>query len=93
MVLGRLESEPLRAFALDLYASPTLDPSSHGEGAQFLGTHGLVTGADGRATFLAHLPNVVPPGWYVTATATRLARGETSEFSAGRVLRLPFRAR
>jgi hypothetical protein len=31
------------------------------------------------------------PGWYATATATQLARGETSEFSAGRVLRLPLR--
>ncbi len=90
LVLGRLESEPLQAFTLDFYASTKLDPSGFGEGALFLGSATLTTGADGRASVLAHLPNLAPLGWFVSATATQLARGETSEFSAGQVLRPMF---
>lgn len=91
-VLGRLESEPLQVFALDLYASPAPDPSGHGEGALFLGSTEVATAADGRAAFLAHVPNLAPAGWFVSATATHLTRGETSEFSAACVLGSKLRA-
>lgn len=84
---GELTSEPERAYVLDFYASPVPDPSGHGEGARFLGSLALATDASGRAPFLASLPGSVPDGWFVSATATDVARGETSEFSAVRRVR------
>ena len=86
MVAGDLDSEPLQSYDVDVYASPTRDPSGFGEGARFLGTTRVTTGPDGRATFAANLPGIAPAGWSVSATATHVARGETSEFSAARML-------
>jgi titin len=82
LVRGALESEPLQPFELEFFASPTRDPSGHGEGRVFLGARSLATDAQGRGAFLASVPARVPSGWFVTATATVLARGETSEFSS-----------
>lgn len=79
-VLGRLDSEPAQAFAVDFYASPAADPSGFGEGALFVGSTTVTTDNSGRASFVAHLRP--PGGWVITSTATQLARGETSEFSA-----------
>jgi len=78
---GVLESEPLRAYAVELYASATADPSGHGEGELFLGSVAVATDTLGRASFHASFATAVPPGWVLSATATDLARGETSEFS------------
>lgn len=86
LVSGELASEPHRAYALEFFASPTLDPSGFGEGARFLGRTTVVTDGQGRATFAAQLASAAPLGWFVTATATDLARGATSEFSAGKRL-------
>lgn len=93
LVVGWLESEPMQSFALDFYASPALDPSGFGEGSFYLGSTAAATAADGRVAFRVQLPNLAPVGWFITATATQLARGETSEFCAGQVLRLPLRRR
>jgi len=84
IVSGELASEPGRDYALDFYASPTRDPSGHGEGARFVGSLALTTDAQGRARFASGLHGGVPAGWWLTATATDVARGETSEFSAAR---------
>ena len=84
LVGGVLESEPRKAYAVDLYASATADPSGHGEGARFLGSVAVTTDALGRASFLAGFATAVPPGWVLSATATDVARGETSEFSVVR---------
>jgi len=79
-VRGRLDSEPRELFELEFFASPTRDPSGFGEGRAFLGAQTVTTDALGRAPFLASFPARVPAGWFVSATATQLARGETSEF-------------
>ncbi|NOT30366.1 MAG: right-handed parallel beta-helix repeat-containing protein [Planctomycetes bacterium] len=91
LVRGELASEALRTYTIDSYASPSIDPSGFGEGARFLGSTSVATNAQGRATFQASLANAVPAGWFVTATATDLERGDTSEFSAGRRLAQAFK--
>ena len=82
VITGRLDSTPATAFALDFFASPTRDPSGFGEGAEYLGSAQVATDASGRATILASLARSVPRGWFLTATATDLSLGETSEFAA-----------
>jgi len=83
IVRGTLDSTPLSPFAIDLFASPTRDPSGHGEGQVYLVTIPVMTDAAGHAAVLASFSHHGLPGWFVSATATNLALGETSEFSAG----------
>lgn len=79
VVTGTLSSTPATSFSIDFYASPSADPSGHGEGAQHLGTAAVVTDAGGQATINATVA-ATPPGRWITATATATASG-TSEFS------------
>lgn len=87
LLRGELASEAGRTYRLDFFASPTLDPSGHGEGERFLGSARVTTDAGGRAAFVARPDGLAPTGWFVSATTTDLARGETSEFSRGLRLR------
>jgi hypothetical protein len=81
-ITGTLRSAPNSTFALDFYANTTADPSGYGEGETYLGTANVTTDGTGAASFAALLPVAVPAGQVVTATATNLATGDTSEFSA-----------
>lgn len=81
-VVGTLNSNPSSSFRLEFFASPQCDSSGFGEGLAFLGSTAVVTAAGGDASFDVTLPGVVPLGWSVTATATNVASGSTSEFSA-----------
>jgi hypothetical protein len=80
-VIGRLDSEPAQDFAIDFYASPAADPSGFGEGSLFVGSTTVATDVLGRASFVSDALHP-PAGWVITATATQLELGETSEFSA-----------
>jgi hypothetical protein len=69
---------------VDLYVSPSADPSSHGEGRRYLGgipihpdTHGVARLESYSENYLLFLPEV---GEYLTATATD-QDGNTCEFS------------
>ncbi len=77
---GSLDSIANSDFTIDFYASPSCDPSSHGEGETYLGSEVVATNADGDATFSAILAVAAPDGWFVVATATD-SDGSTSEFS------------
>ncbi len=79
---GNLNSSPDAAFTVQFFASESCDASGFGEGEQFLGETAVVTDANGDAPILAILPVTVPVGQVITATATRDATGDTSEFSA-----------
>lgn len=79
---GTLDSHPSELYRVEFFASPACDPSGFGEGARFLGARDVTTDASGRATFTVTLPAAVTPGATITATATRLTTGDTSEFSA-----------
>jgi hypothetical protein len=87
LVSGTLTNAANTTYTIDVYASPTADPSGYGEGQYYLGATSVTTDASGKASFAADfsaaaLPGgVVPAGWAVSATATDPA-GNTSEFSA-----------
>ncbi|HZP80367.1 MAG TPA: hypothetical protein VFB21_01895, partial [Chthonomonadaceae bacterium] len=77
IVIGTLESLPNAAFALDFYLNDQPDPSGYGEGRRYLMTQTATTNAQGKANFRFPMPFAVG---YVSATATNLATGDTSEF-------------
>jgi hypothetical protein len=70
-------------FPIEFFASATCDPSGYGEGAQYLGSSSVTTGAGGTATFINVTLPAVPVGRYITATTNA---GGTSEFSACRLV-------
>ncbi|HYE14886.1 MAG TPA: Calx-beta domain-containing protein, partial [Pyrinomonadaceae bacterium] len=79
-VVGTLRSTPGTEFTVDFYANAACDPSGNGEGARPFGSAQVVTDAAGEAAFDVTLPQGLPAGRALTATATDLA-GNTSEFS------------
>ncbi|MBS0657679.1 MAG: right-handed parallel beta-helix repeat-containing protein [Verrucomicrobia bacterium] len=83
---GTLGSVANADYRLEFFASPACSASGNGEGATYLGALEVQTGAGGSVTFSTTLPAIVPVGQVVTATATRLATGDTSEFSACRAV-------
>jgi len=76
---GSLDSRANTAFRLDFFANTLFDPSLHGEGEFYLGSHTVATDASGKVDFGVTLP-VGLRGRYVSATATD-PQGNTSEFS------------
>jgi hypothetical protein len=79
---GSLDSSNFESFRIEFFSSPQCDPSGFGEGAVYLGSTTVITGAGGHADFHVTLPAQVMPGEAITATATNLGTGNTSEFSA-----------
>lgn len=83
-----------RTLGVELFASPTCDPSGYGEGERPVGGATLTKDEFGRATnLLFTFPVAVPPGSVLTATATDfliLSSGDrvsfTSEFSPCRTV-------
>src|SRR5262249_2666787 len=91
LVTGALNSQSLTTYRVELFASPTADPSGHGQGQVYLGYTTVTTDGTGNGSFAALVPFGGPAGWVVSATATAvlgtntvsvLASGDTSEFSA-----------
>ena len=81
VIVGTLDAAPGTVFTVQFYGDPAADPSGHGQGKLFLGQlTNVVTNTDGFASLTASLPTLVPPGQFVTATATDPG-GNTSEFS------------
>lgn len=82
-IAATLDSTPNRTFRVEIFANAACDPSGYGEGAQFVGARDdVTTDASGDASFTVTLDADVPPGTVMTATATDLTTGDTSEFSA-----------
>ncbi|MDO8616728.1 MAG: right-handed parallel beta-helix repeat-containing protein [Dehalococcoidia bacterium] len=78
-VEGTLNSTPNRAFNLFFFSNLECDPSGYGEGRTFLGQTVVVTSTTGDAAFVRKLPSAVPPGQFITATASNPE--SSSEFS------------
>ena len=71
-------------FRVEVFSSPSCDPSGNGEGRTFLGAFEVVSDGSGEIEFAKTLPTPVPEGdTAVTATATNAVGtpGKTSEFS------------
>ena len=79
-ISGTLNSVASSTFTVELYSSPSADPSTFGEGATFLGSVTITTNASGNGSFSFPAATLVPAGQAVTATSTD-ATGDTSEFS------------
>jgi CSLREA domain-containing protein len=80
VVGGTLNTPPSSPFRVELFASPSCDPSGAGEGRTFLGGVDVLTDGAGDGVFAATAPPL-PPGQFITATSTN-PDGQTSEFSA-----------
>jgi CSLREA domain-containing protein len=82
-VKGNLNSKPNTTYRLEFFANSEVDASGNGEGERPLGTKFVSTNANGLANnFVTHLSDEnVNAGDYITATATDVDTGRTSEFS------------
>ncbi|HEU4767608.1 MAG TPA: Calx-beta domain-containing protein, partial [Pyrinomonadaceae bacterium] len=80
-IQGSLNSLPNTTFQIDFYSNAAVDPSGHGEGAQFFNTTAVTTNSNGNATINVTFPVALAAGRVITATATD-PNGNTSEFSA-----------
>jgi hypothetical protein len=74
-VSARLTSVPNTTFRIEFYATPPA-----GRAPTFLSARNVTTGATGAATFTTPVAGL-PVGTAVTATATNLTTGDTSDFS------------
>ncbi len=86
-VTGYLDSRPNRSYRIEIYTNLQQDASGHGEGEAFLESVDVTTDANGYAYFNRTIAPVATPlaNSFVSATATDLASGDTSEFSASAV--------
>ncbi|MDW8318128.1 MAG: right-handed parallel beta-helix repeat-containing protein [Anaerolineae bacterium] len=80
-VTGVLTSTAITGFRLEFFGSPSCTALGFGQGKDFLGSFDVVTDHNGVATFQQALATA-PGRRIVTATATDLNTGNTSEFSA-----------
>jgi hypothetical protein len=80
IVQGTLNSLPSQNYFVDVYASPTADPSGYVEGQTYLGTAGVTTDISGNGGFALTNNAANFSGQYITTTATSDG-GDTSEFS------------
>jgi hypothetical protein len=81
-VSGTLNSVASTTFRLEFFSNIAPDPTGYGEGLTFLGSYQVTTDTSGNASFNATGLAQVPPGQgYITATATNLTTGDTSQFS------------
>jgi hypothetical protein len=81
-VAGTLSSTPNTTFRIEFFANAQADPCGYGEGQTYLGFVNVTTDGSGNASFTANLSTLVPTGQCnITATATNLSTGDTSEFA------------
>ncbi|MBA3529120.1 MAG: hypothetical protein H0T91_07420 [Propionibacteriaceae bacterium] len=83
---GTLNSTPstrekTRTFIIQFFSNTSADSSGFGEGKTFIGQIQVTTNRQGNATFGFAPTQEVPVGEFITATATRKDKGDTSEFS------------
>lgn len=77
---GMLHSTPSTTFTIELFANSAVEPLGFGEAETFLSRFLLTTDASGNATIAVTTP-AVSAGSTISATATNLTTGDTSEMS------------
>ncbi len=78
-IKGTLTESPNSTYLVQIFSSPTADPSSFGQGKTLVDQIQVTTDDSGNGSFTAS-GLATSPGSYLAATATSLA-GDTSEFS------------
>jgi parallel beta-helix repeat protein len=76
-IKGKLDSAPNQSYTIEFYSNP----SGTNEGKKFIGEKGITTSIDGIRSFTFSPATAVSVGQTITATATRVSTGDTSEFS------------
>lgn len=77
VIAGVFDGTPNRTITLEFFANQRCDPSGYGEGESWLATETVTTDANGAALFTVNLPQTIPAGRAVTATATDAALNST----------------
>ncbi len=85
-VTGSLNSAPGQSYLIEFYSNSACDPTGYGEGETPMTTATLSTNAGGSASFFRTFNPPIPAGSFLTATATHVSTGNTSEFSACRLV-------
>ncbi|MBL8814266.1 MAG: cadherin domain-containing protein, partial [Planctomycetaceae bacterium] len=80
-ITGTLNSLASTAYRIEFFVSSAEDASGHGEGQTYLGYYDVSTDGSGAASFTAVLSGQVASGQFISATATDVSAGDTSEFS------------
>jgi hypothetical protein len=83
-VIGSIDSTASTQFRVEIFIA-VVDASGHGEGQIFAGAQNVTTNAQGDATFNIPIAGL-NQGWTLTATATGVSSGNTSEFSNNTVV-------
>src|SRR5262249_24524416 len=82
-------STPDTKFRIDLFANQATGPSGFGQGERLLGAVTVTTDSHGEASFSFVANRALAAGSTVTATATDVVTGDTSEFSAAQPVSVP----
>jgi hypothetical protein len=80
-IQGLLQSLPNTKFLVEFFSNTATTRTGFGPGQTPIGTLTVTTDGSGNAPIAATVAAVVPSGVLVTATATNLGTGDTSEFS------------
>jgi hypothetical protein len=78
---GTLYSQTNTEFLIQFFTNPTADPSGYGQGQYRFGSATVMTDATGNVVFDATLTTPFTAGMWLSATATNLTTGDTSEFA------------
>jgi hypothetical protein len=88
IVSGTLNSTASKQFRVEFFSNDVADAAGNGEGQTYLGFRDVTTDADGNAA-IAFSTTGALTGKFISATATDIATGDTSEFSTARVVVAP----
>jgi hypothetical protein len=80
-VQASLSSLPNTPFLIQFFSNTAADPSGFGQGQSLLGSEAATTDGSGAALVSLTPQNGVPANTWVSATATNLSTGDTSEFA------------
>jgi titin len=69
-IQGSMSTYANGKFLVQIYENMAPNPSGYGEGLIYLGSTNITTGANGQASFILSFPFGIPPGKYLSATAT-----------------------
>jgi trimeric autotransporter adhesin len=89
IVAGVLDSAAGTIYRIEIFANTVADASGHGEGRTYLGYTTVKTDGSGHADFSARFDASVAAGAVISATATDLADGRTSEFGPDMTATMP----
>ena len=85
-IRGTLNSTQNTTFTIEFFSNTSDDPSGNGEGQKLIGKKSVTTDGNGNASFVLNPKKRVKPLQFITATATDVQTGDTSEFSAARLV-------